>query len=232
MSARADGPPPTIFGHESAEAISALQKSIRRGDEESALYWATTLDRSGLGAWVWTRLLIIASEDCGLATPPGFVADIRALRENWVEARKRKSSQAPDRLFLVHAVLLLARARKSRIVDHALIAFYGSDEVREIPDVALDKHTSEGKRKGRGWDHFWGEGTLLKAGEPPALSSTTGEEGELSYAPVLEDAYRDRAIAVTKAPKTHTPPSGRLGQLELEPSDIPEPTTTRKGPTP
>lgn len=157
--------PPTIRGYEFMEVASALQKSIRRGLEEEALYWAAELDRSGYDQYVWKRLLMITSEDVGLAEPT-MPATIRSLYDTWLETRKRKDERKPERMFLVHAVLLLSRAKKSRICDHAKMWSY-SDHVehREIPDYALDKHTRRGKQLGRGFDHFWDVGTLL-VGEP------------------------------------------------------------------
>jgi hypothetical protein len=97
--------------------------------------------------------------------------------------------QGGHRLFLTHATLLLVRAKKSRIVDHALTAFYNSDQAHPIPDVSKDKHTLAGKRTGRGWEHFSTEGTLLNDGE-----------GELSHAPHLPDNYLERAMAATVPP--------------------------------
>jgi replication-associated recombination protein RarA len=177
------GPPPTFRGYLFAEVASAMQKSIRRGDEEAALYWSIELDRSGYGEYVWRRLRIICSEDVGLAEPL-LPAVIRALYENWSQARKKRDDRQESwRLFLVHGVILLSRAKKSRIVDHALIYFYADDTTRPIPDIALDKHTAAGKRLGRGWDHFFDEAALLA--DP--------ETGELSEAPTLPDRYRDRA---------------------------------------
>jgi replication-associated recombination protein RarA len=46
-----------------------MQKCIRRGLERDALFWATELDRSNFGEYVWKRLRIIASEDIGIADP-------------------------------------------------------------------------------------------------------------------------------------------------------------------
>jgi replication-associated recombination protein RarA len=181
-----DGPPPTCFGRDPAEIVSALQKSIRRGHEEDALAFAVELDRSGFGAWTWKRLRVMASEDVGIAQP-GIAAEIDALHRTWVDLRKAKDRQESERLMLVHATILLARTRKSRIVDHALIAFYADEAPRPIPDVALDKHTLAGKRMGRGWEHFWEQGTLL----------ADAETGELSTAPVCTDRYRERAEAAT-----------------------------------
>jgi hypothetical protein len=53
-----------------------------------------------------------------------------------------------------------ARAEiKSRVVDNALVVFYeGRRARRDIPDFALDRHTGRGRRKSRGWDHFFTEG--------------------------------------------------------------------------
>jgi replication-associated recombination protein RarA len=144
------------------EVTSALQKSIRRGLEEDALFWATELDLAGYGNYVWKRLRIIASEDVGLADPT-VAATVRALYENWLEQRKNKDDRSgAERLFLVHAVILLARAPKSRIVDHALMVMYEGDRARrEIPDYALDKHTVRGRQMGRGHDHFFEVGAEL-----------------------------------------------------------------------
>lgn len=120
------------------EVMSALQKSIRRGDEDAALYWAIEMYLSELANHCWSRLRVIAAEDVGLAGPD-VIVQVNALRTIWKE---RKAS--PDaRLYFVMAVLLLVRSPKSRIVDHALIANFDSAhgksrkivrERRELPD--------------------------------------------------------------------------------------------------
>jgi replication-associated recombination protein RarA len=66
-----DGPPPTVHGHEAHEIVSWLQKAVRRGDTEAAVYGALELEHSGLGAWLWKRLRVICSEDVGPAWPEG-----------------------------------------------------------------------------------------------------------------------------------------------------------------
>ncbi|HZJ13854.1 MAG TPA: hypothetical protein VFD27_02335 [Chthoniobacteraceae bacterium] len=43
----------TIGGYNCAEVASAMQKCIRRGLEDDALFWATELDRSNFGEYVW-----------------------------------------------------------------------------------------------------------------------------------------------------------------------------------
>jgi replication-associated recombination protein RarA len=151
----------TRCGHPLGEVASAFQKSIRRGLEDEALHWGVELDSSNYGEYAWKRLRIMASEDVGLAEPM-LAATVYALYQNWIDQRRKKDTKhGPERLFLVHAILLLVRARKSRIVDHALITYYGNHERREIPDYALDKHTGAGRRLGRGVEHFFDEGIRL-----------------------------------------------------------------------
>lgn len=188
------GPPPTIRGYLYSEVVSALQKSIRRGDEEGALYWATELEASNFGEALWRRLRIIAAEDCGLAAP-GLMSEVMALYQAWsLHRQKKDDAQRSWRLFTTLCVLRLVRSPKSRIVDHALLTFWGEidagDPPRlEIPDVALDKHTTAGKRKGRSWKHFYEQASML----------INHETGELEPAPVLRDDYRPRAMRATGA---------------------------------
>ena len=165
----------TRNGHPLGEVASAFQKSIRRGLEDEALHWGVELDTSNFSEYAWKRLRIIASEDVGMAEPT-IPATIFALYQNWIDQRRRKDTKhGPERLFLIHAILLLVRARKSRIVDHALIAYYGNHDRRAIPDYALDKHTGAGRRLGRGVEHFFEEGIQL------------GNKAE------LEDPYQEKA---------------------------------------
>jgi replication-associated recombination protein RarA len=194
-------PPASARGHRQDEVVSSLQKSIRRGLEDDALYWAVELDESGWGEYCWSRLFTILSEDVGLAAP-GLAAEVRALYENWISLRKRRrgrssgraTSQGAERLPLIHATLLLARAPKSQIVVNATVwhdhLVRSGIRAMEVPDVALDKHTLEGKIKGRSWDHFLEESSLL-------ANRTTGE---LSSEPCLPDPYTERARSVLVKP--------------------------------
>jgi hypothetical protein len=103
----------TPGGYLAGEVSSALQKSIRRGLEREVPYWATELDLAGFGNYVFKRLRIIASEDVEPADSMVAV-QVRSLYENWLEARKRKPKDQQfavgERLFLLHAVIILARA--------------------------------------------------------------------------------------------------------------------------
>jgi replication-associated recombination protein RarA len=166
----------TVNGHLLTEVVSALQKCIRRGDEDGALYFGVDMYLSNYAEYAWKRMRIMVSEDIGLAEP-NLPANFEALYNSYTALAKKKDPHAPEKLMFVHAILLLSRAKKSRIVDHALIHHFlnhGKPEVRrEIPDAALDKHTVRGRKMGRGFDHFFNEGAKLENAwmEDPYLDS-------------------------------------------------------------
>jgi hypothetical protein len=180
---------PTKVGkYDPFEVMSALQKSIRRGDEEGAMYWAVEMWLADLAAHAWSRLRVIAVEDVGLANPDAIV-QIYTLRELW----KQRQDEPDARLYYTMAVLLLVRSPKSRLVDNALIASFDSTngkrkivrehrelpeladaeritaeqfkiedrKYREVPDEFLDKHTKRGRALARGIEHFFDVGAKL-----------------------------------------------------------------------
>jgi alkylated DNA repair dioxygenase AlkB len=126
----------TIGGYNGYHVMSALQKCIRRGLEQDALFWAqewwASCNQTGR-EHLWHRLRVIASEDVGLADNDACVR-VSALYANFTRRPNEK-------IFLWHAALLLARAPKSRIVDHAGIAIgKGPRPRRQVPPFALDNH--------------------------------------------------------------------------------------------
>lgn len=154
------------------EVSSAFQKSVRRGLEEEAMYWAVELFNSNFDEYLWKRIRIISSEDVGLAEP-NISANIQALYSMYIEQKKKKDDKhQPERLFLTHAVIMLCRAKKSRIIDHALLHFWNRHPHNHlpIPDFAYDKHNEKGRKMKRGWKHFFEEGTQLEN-----LASLPGE---------------------------------------------------------
>ena len=152
----------TENGYDLFEVASALQKTIRRGLEEEAMFWALELE-GRYGAFLWKRLAVIASEDVGPADSSIAVL-IHALYDHYREAAKG-STRPQERIILAHAVLVLCRAPKSRIADNlACVVSHQRDSEglrREIPDVALDQHTRRGQRRGRGLEHWATEGCQL-----------------------------------------------------------------------
>jgi replication-associated recombination protein RarA len=142
---------------------------------------------------------VISSEDVGLAEPT-LPATIAALYGMWTETRKKKKGSAPERLYLVQAVLHLVRARKSRIVDDALWAHYGTDErLYEIPDVALDVHTQRGRALGRGEDFLWSESYRLE-NEHPELPNPYTERAKTVPAGEFKEVDSRSVKAEVEAP--------------------------------
>jgi replication-associated recombination protein RarA len=161
----------TVNGHLLPEVVSALQKCIRRGLVDDALYWAVDMYLTGYDEYCWKRLRIMASEDVEPAEPR-LPATIAALYATCSDLKKKEDeTHAPQRLMLVHAIILLAQARKNLIVDHALIHHFGSHATlkRDIPDLVLDKHTAAKRRLSRGAEHFFAEGIKLadESGDDP-----------------------------------------------------------------
>lgn len=143
----------TPGGHRLDEVVSALQKCCRRGLLTEAAYFASELDIAGYGAWAWRRLEVIASEDVGLADEQ-LPATLHALRVSWEQAKKREKHRTGvgnSTLFLMHAVALIARSGKSRMLDHLVAVMYGRERPRlEVPGFAIDAHTARGRREGLG----------------------------------------------------------------------------------
>ena len=153
----------TKKGYGFFEATSCFQKAIRRNDEQLAMYMAVELFNSGYDEYLWKRIKIIASEDIGLAAPE-MASTIAALYANYADIKAEKKDNRPERLFLVHAVIALCRAPKSRLIDWAMIKFWREHDGKnvEIPEWVQDMHTAKGKAMGRGIDHFYTEGTKLE----------------------------------------------------------------------
>lgn len=172
------GPPPTRGGFDAYEVVSALQKAIRRSNPEQAVFWAVELYESGYANWLWKRLRTICSEDIGPADRY-LPAQIATLNE-WSDRERPKGGGGME---MVHAVLLLASARKSRVACWSVIAMAAPGEPRfQIPDEALDQHTRRGRSMGRGLPHFMAEAQKLIDPDEAARS-----RGHASMADELAD---------------------------------------------
>ena len=94
-------------GDQHYDLLSALQKSIRGSDENAAIHYAARIMEAGDLLSICRRLLVIASEDVGLAYPMAIpivkAAVDSALQLGMPEAR----------IPLANAVILLATAPKS-----------------------------------------------------------------------------------------------------------------------
>ena len=153
------GPRPTQNGYNLNEVRSALQKEIRRGKEYEAMMWALEMIPR-YERYLWRSLLVVVHEDIGLANP-GLLRIVPECRRMYFEMRAwDKTGLLP----LANAILMMARSAKSRLSDHFVcvcIDDFQNGKRLKIPDYALDKHTTQGKRLGRGLEHWMNDGTVL-----------------------------------------------------------------------
>jgi len=191
----------TQGGYQLQEVISALQKTIRRGLEEEAMYWALELVPK-FEKYLWKRLIVIANEDVGIAAP-SVLHIVPTQRDVYMEFRK-DGKDGGARLALANTILLMCRSPKTRLADEFQCAInqrrLQNDWKQAIPDYALDKHTNKGRAQKRSWRHFFEEGTKL--------------EGEL----IGEEWQRYRQAAFSLWPHMKKPTWGRIGN-GIEPEE-------------
>jgi len=170
-------------GYYKDEVISALQKAIRRSDERRAVYWATVLELEGtkITTQMWHRMLIIANEDIGPADS-SVIVKIKTLYDCW------KEGLGSERLCVIHAALILARAPKSRTCCNLAVFLYDKKARPKvaIPDYALDRHTQKGYEMQRKWEHFITDASLLI------------QPDQAQFA-VADKDYKEKAEAVLRA---------------------------------
>ncbi len=123
--------------HQGADAhydqVSALIKSVRGSDPDAALYWFARMLEGGEDArFIARRLVILASEDVGLADPLALVVADAAARA--VEFVGLPEAQ----LNLAQAVVYLACAPKSNRVTTALGR--ARSDAREGPRADVPTH--------------------------------------------------------------------------------------------
>jgi putative ATPase len=123
------------------DVASAFIKSIRGSDADAGLYWLARMLAAGEDArFIARRLVILASEDVGMADPRGLLVADAAARA--VEVVGLPEAQ----LNLAHAVVYLATAPKSNRVTLALAA--ASDDVRRRPAGAVPAHLRDAHYRG------------------------------------------------------------------------------------
>jgi putative ATPase len=120
------------------DMVSALIKSVRGSDPDAGLYWLARMIEAGSDPrFIARRLLILASEDVGMADPTGLV--VASAAANAVELVGLPEAQ----LNLAHAVVHLSVAEKSNRVTTALGRAF--EDVRrgaraDVPTHLRDSH--------------------------------------------------------------------------------------------
>lgn len=135
------------------DQISALIKSVRGSDPDAGLYWLARMLAGGEDPrFVARRLVILASEDVGLADPMALVVAEAA-------ARAVELVGLPEaRLALAQAVVYLAAAPKSNRVTVALGR--ADEDVQragrtEVPLHLRDRHYPGAARLGHGEGYLY-----------------------------------------------------------------------------
>jgi putative ATPase len=130
------------------DVVSAFIKSIRGSDPDAGLHWLARMLEAGEDArFIARRLVILASEDVGLADPMGLlVADAAARAVEFVGLPEAQ-------LNLAQAVVYLATAPKSNRVTAAIAAARADVRTRptgEVPVHLRDAHYRGAARLGHG----------------------------------------------------------------------------------
>ncbi|MBS4191412.1 replication-associated recombination protein A [Bacillus sp. FJAT-49705] len=132
------------------DVLSAFQKSIRGSDVNASLHYLGRLIEAGDLPSISRRLLVIAYEDIGLASPQAGARTLAAI-----EAAERVGFPE-GRIPLANAVIELCLSPKSNsaimAVDEAL-ADIRAGKSGEVPDHLKDAHYKGATELGRGIDY-------------------------------------------------------------------------------
>jgi putative ATPase len=176
-------------GDQHYDVISAFIKSVRGSDADAALHYLARMFEAGEDPrFIARRLVILASEDVGLADPTALTTAVAA-------AQAVQLIGMPEaRLNLAQATIALAVAAKSNAVTLAINA--ASDDVKagkigQVPPHLRDAHYPGSKKLGHGTSYTYSHD------EPYGIA-------EQQYAPdVVLDAeyYRPTSLGAEAAVK-------------------------------
>jgi len=127
------------------DTISAFIKSLRGSDPDAALYWLAKMVYAGEDPrFIFRRMLILASEDVGLADPNAVVV-INACAEAF-----DRVGMPEGRYHLAQAALYLATASKSNSVMGFFDALAAVEKERE---AEVPTHLKDANRDKKGFGH-------------------------------------------------------------------------------
>ncbi len=140
-------------GDQHYDVISAFIKAMRGSDPDAAIYWLARMITAGEDAkFIARRMVILASEDIGLADPDALNVAVAA-------ARALEFVGLPEAaLNLGQAVIYLAKAPKSNSVTVALGAAFADVQDRRtepVPTHLRDSHYRGAKRLGHGAGYIY-----------------------------------------------------------------------------
>ncbi|WP_082612218.1 MULTISPECIES: replication-associated recombination protein A [unclassified Nocardioides] len=135
-------------GDQHYDVVSAFIKSVRGSDADAALHYLARMIEAGEDPrFIARRLMILASEDVGLADPTALTTAVAAAQT--VQLIGMPEAQ----LTLAHATIALAVAPKSNAVTTAIfeaIADVRAGKIGNVPPHLRDAHYSGAKTLGHG----------------------------------------------------------------------------------
>jgi len=158
-------------GDQHYDVISAFIKSVRGSDVQAALhYLARMLEAGEDPRFIARRLIILASEDIGMAAPSVLQTCVAA-------AQAVQLIGMPEaRINLAHAVIAAATAPKSNsvvVAVDAAIADVQAGQIGQVPPHLRDSHYATASRYGHGvgyrYAHDWPHGVAPQQYLPDEL---------------------------------------------------------------
>jgi putative ATPase len=173
------------------DTVSAFIKSLRGGDPDAALYWMARMIYSGEDPrFIVRRMIILASEDIGLADPQALViATAAAQALEWVGLPEAQYA-------LAEAAIYLATAPKSNSCGAYFEALKEVEQrgITEVPNHLRDGHRDAealGHGEGYLYPHQFPEHWVAQQYLPDGLKGRSWyRPGELGY----EKAVRERLV--------------------------------------
>jgi putative ATPase len=166
------------------DTISAFIKSVRGSDPDAALYWLAKMLYAGEDIrFIARRLVILASEDIGMADPQGLPIAVAA------QQAVQFIGMPEARITLAHATVYLATAQKSNrayaAIDKAM------EEVKNGVTLAVPRHlrSTGDKRAAKTLGHTGYQ--YSHAGEGAYIPQAYLPEGRRYYDP-SENGYEKR----------------------------------------
>lgn len=148
---------------------SALQKYIRRGLVEKAMYHAWVMSTVETGWSLWKRLNIIAVED---VLDPVVIIAVAELSK---QASKYGYGEWDGKRCAVAAAKIMAESSKDRSADEFLevMDYYAKHhddeeckkriaELGALDDWVFDVHTPQGRKMGRGDEYWYNESSKVE----------------------------------------------------------------------
>ena len=139
-----------LKGDSHYDALSAFQKSIRGSDVDAALHYLARIIKAGDLKSICRRLLVIASEDIGLAYP-NAISIVKSCVDSAIQLGFPEA-----KIPLSQAVILLSMSPKSNSAVNAIASAEKDLEESFVSDVPLhlkDSHYDGAEKMNRGTDY-------------------------------------------------------------------------------